>query len=335
MIFNYQEISQDLLNNLSKREREIIARRFGFKKESKETLQEIGGDFGITRERVRQIEIAGLAKLKVKVDQKSPAFQFFLNQFKSSGKLRKEAVLLGVLSPDLSFKNYVSFLLFLGEPFERFNENNDFHSLWTIDRKALEVAAKVVKTAAKKIEKKGKLVEDRELEFLLEIDPVVLFSSLEVSKKIKKGPQGLWGLNDWPEVNPRGIRDKAYIIFNREKKPLHFREVANLIDASGLFVSRGKKTHPQTVHNELIKDNHFVLVGRGIYALKEWGYEPGLIKDIVVKVLKEAKHSLSREEIIEKVLKQRVVERNTILLNLRNKKLFVKDSKGNYKLRRG
>ena len=52
---------------------------------------------------------------------------------------------------------------------------------------------------------------------------------------------------------------------------MHFKEVAEAI--SKTF---GKKTHYATCHNELIKDSRFVLVGRGMYALAEWGYQAGI-----------------------------------------------------------
>jgi DNA-directed RNA polymerase delta subunit len=151
---------------------------------------------------------------------------------------------------------------------------------------------------------------------------------LEISKKILKNTDNQFGLKEWPEINPRGIKDKAYFIFKKEKKPLHFSEVVSLINRMS-FVSN-KKTNLKTVHNELIKDPRFVLIGRGVYALREWGYEPGFVKDVIVKILQEEKRPLSKEEIVKKVLERRLVKENTILLHLRDKNLFLKDSTGKY-----
>jgi hypothetical protein len=128
---------------------------------------------------------------------------------------------------------------------------------------------------------------------------------------------------------------------------LHFTEVANLIDeflspkktsefsvvaasATAAAVPLAKKTNFQTVHNELIKDARFVLVGRGVYALKEWGYEPGTVKDVISQVLKKAKQPLSQDEVLKRVLSQRLVKESTILLNLGNKKCFLKSENGRY-----
>lgn len=331
MIFNYQEISHHLLDNLSDREKEIISRRFGLDQKPRETLQVIGADHGVTRERVRQIERTSLAKLKSKISLQDPAFQFFLNQLETSGKLRKEESLLRVLSPEASFRYDVLFLLFLVDEFERMSENRSFYPFWTIDRNSSGLAKKIDAQVFKKIKSKGRPLESKEIESLVSVEPALLFTVLEVSKRIEKGPNGLWGLNDWPEIHPRGIKDKAFIVFRKENRPLHFRELAQLIDENDAFKGN-RKAHPQTVHNELIKDEQFVLIGRGTYALKEWGYEQGLVKDVIVKVLAKAKKPIPKNEIVERVLKQRKVKRNTIFLNLRDKKLFAKNSNGYYTL---
>jgi len=145
---------------------------------------------------------------------------------------------------------------------------------------------------------------------------------LEISKKIQKNSEGFFGLKEWPEINPKGVKDKAFLVFKKEQKPLHFAQVAQLIDSA----------LPQTVHNELIKDPRFILVGRGIYALREWGYEPGMVKDVILNILKQAKNPLSKEEILQKTLKQRLVKQNTVFLNLSNRKYFLRTGDGRYKI---
>jgi hypothetical protein len=108
--------------------------------------------------------------------------------------------------------------------------------------------------------------------------------------------------------------------------PIHFLDIAKLIEK--LF---NKKAHIATTHNELIKDKRFVLVGRGLYALAEWGYLSGVVKDVIKKVL--SKHGpLPKDEIIQKVLKERFVKENTILVNLQNNRFFKKDKEGRYHL---
>ena len=159
----------------------------------------------------------------------------------------------------------------------------------------------------------------------------VFASCIGISKEIQKNPEGKYGLRNWLEINPRGIKDKAYLVLKKKEEPLHFTQIASLIEET--VFSNQKKVHTATVHNELIKDNRFILVGRGLYALKEWGYETGVVKDIILKSLKQAKRPLTKDEIVDKVLKQRFVKENTVLLNLQNRQYFVRDEKGRYNIR--
>jgi len=133
-------------------------------------------------------------------------------------------------------------------------------------------------------------------------------------------------LAHWPEINPRGAKDKAYVVLKQHGRPLHFREVTDLINQAGLGSSLAQA---QTVHNELIKDPRFILVGRGIYALRDWGYQPGTIKDVISSILNE-NGSLAKDEIVKKVMEKRIAKPNTILINLQNKEYFAKDGQGRY-----
>ncbi|MDI6602747.1 MAG: sigma factor-like helix-turn-helix DNA-binding protein [Patescibacteria group bacterium] len=318
-VFNYQKICQELFKDLSERQKEIILRRFGlpphqgFGERKRETLEAIGRDFGITRERVRQIEKAGFLKIKPKIVKYQKVFQYFSQYLKKYGGLRKEEILL----TDLGGKKQraqIYFLLTISENFVRFGEDKDFYSFWAINSDFFKAAKNTIEVLSEKLRKIGRPLSLKELG--------VLGSYLEISKKILQNADGLYGLKDWPEINPRGVKDKAYLVFKKLGKPLHFKEITKFIEGS----------LSQTVHNELIKDPRFVLVGRGIYALKEWGYERGQVKDVIAKILKE-NGPLTKSEILERVLKQRLVKENTILINLNNKKYFLKDAKGRYQLK--
>ena len=342
MNFNYQKICSEVLGDLPQRQKEILLRRFALsadfvgrrrlrrpKAEASseggvkgETLELIGKSYGITRERIRQIEKEGFLRLKPKIKQYQKIFQYFNKYFEARGGLKKEDILLEQLG-DKNQKPQIYFLLTLGPNFERFGETDDFYSLWTINQDSLKRAKEIIDSLFQKLLKLGKSLTPKELRSFISLKEPILISYLEISKKIQKNEGGLFGLSDWPEINPRGIKDKAYLMFKKEKRPLHFTEVARLLDGSLV----------QTVHNELIKDSRFILVGRGIYALQEWGYYPGQVKEVILKVLKEERKSLTKEEILEKVLKQRLIKENTILLNLSNKKYFFRDSQGKYQVK--
>jgi len=332
MKFNYSKICSDLLHNLPQRGREVILRRFGLEAGERETLEKIGESYGVTRERVRQIQEDAISKIKPGLEKHQPIFDYFSSQINSTGNLRREDFLLNHLGGE-KFQNQVFFLLNLGGQFSRFSENDEHYSFWATAPKASTFAQRVIDSFQKfLIKKKQPLTLENlpfyqifgstfEKETINRLGLQALQSFLEISKKIQQNKEGCFGLADWPEINPRGIKDKAYLVFKKEGKPLHFNKVAKLI---------GESCNSQSVHNELIRDMRFVLVGRGLYALKEWGYKPGVVKDVIIEILKGAKKPLSKEEILEKVLKQRFIKTNTILLNLNNKKYFSKNLRGKY-----
>lgn len=315
MEFNIQTICHStLLQGLPQRTEEVLERRFGLRGE-RETLEEIGAKYGITRERVRQIQDDGLRILEERL--KNPECQKVLKAFaqklKNSGSLRREDALLADLGKGQ--ENYVYFLLTLSPQFQRFSETEDFHTFWTTDKSAFDNAKKSLNSFVMELQRKHQPML---------LPKTVLASYAEISKRVLKGDEGLYGLKEWPEINPRGVKDKAFIVLKKTQKPLHFSEVATLIGHGAL---------KQTVHNELIKDQRFVLVGRGLYALKEWGYTPGIVREVIANVLKTAKKPMEKDMVVDKVLAQRLVKPNTILLNLQNKKYFLKTLEGKYTVR--
>lgn len=334
---NYSQLYQKFTKNLSKKVRDIFDRRFGIKSGETETLESIGKRLGITRERVRQIEEAGFNYVrKNHKESLEDTFSGFTSYFADRGGFKKEDAALGDLAEKKN-RPYVLFLLTLGgSKFLRVAGKKDYNYFWlaspTSDKKVKETLASLVRD----IDSSKRLMTKDEL-FLsfapkYNLSNQALNSYIEISKKIQENKEGKLGLVSWPEIKPRGVRDKAFLVFKKEQKPLHFRQIAELIDGLGYNVS-DKKAHPQTVHNELIKDARFVLVGRGTYALAEWGYFPGTIKDVITKVLKDKQEPVHQDDVVKEVLSQRLVAKNTVLINLNNKKHFSKDTEGKYFLR--
>jgi hypothetical protein len=149
----------------------------------------------------------------------------------------------------------------------------------------------------------------------------IIKTHLRSTKKIKKNLFEEWGLSSWGSVSPKRINDKIYLVLKQANQPLHFTEIAKRINEAKFD---DKVAYPATTHNELILDPKYVLVGRGIYALKEWGYYPGTVSDVITEMLKKSGKPLSRKQITDEVLRQRQVKSSTIYLALMNKKRFKK-----------
>ncbi|MFH1656567.1 MAG: sigma factor-like helix-turn-helix DNA-binding protein [Candidatus Nealsonbacteria bacterium] len=340
MDFNYSKICANLLKELPPKMRDIVERRFGLKKNEKETLEVIGKSYNITRERVRQIEKEAFSKINLNNSDCVKVFQYFNNTIGFFGNVKEEKSLLNVLGDEKNI-NKVFFLLSLSDNFERFSDDEKTYSFWARDKKSVDLAEKVINLTFDQLKKEKKpflldelyLIQKNDIYKILgnNINKNIFNSYIEISKKIQKNNEKEIGLAGWVEINPKGIKDKAYLVLKKQGKSLHFRDVAELIENSPNFSQN--KVHIATVHNELIKDVRFVLVGRGLYGLKEWGYEPGVVKDVILKVLKLAKNPLSKEEILEKVLAQRIVKENTIILNLQDRECFLRNENGKYAIK--
>ncbi len=337
--FKPKIIVKKLLADIPQRGREVLTSRYGLGKTfEKMTLEAIGKKYGITRERVRQIENAALANVrKSKVYKESiTVFESLKKTIANLGGIISEEDFLNHSAPkDKELQNNIFFLLVVGDAFKRSKEDEDFKHRWHIG----DAHAKKVEEALKKLYKSlsdDELLPESEImeRFLKHLEDVnseyrdeeILKRWLSISKKIGKNPLGEWGVTDSKNVSVKGIRDYAYLAIRKHGSPIHFTEVAKAIEK--MF---SKKAHVATTHNELIKDPRFVLVGRGLYALSEWGYINGIVKDVITKIL-DKNGPLNKKEIVDKVMKERYVKENTILVNLQNSKNFKKEKDGKYSL---
>lgn len=333
---NYFQIYTKLTRGLSPKTKDIFDRRFGVKTGQIETLDSIGKRLGITRERVRQIEEAGFNFVrKNNKELLEKTYQELENYFTNAGGLKKESTILFDLGGK-KHQPYVLFLLTMGNQFVRSCEKKDHFDFWSLGEGNEAKVKENLNSLVQDIKNHKQLLTHQDLvanfASKYNFNQNILASYLEISKKIKANKEGKLGLIDWPEIKPRGVKDKAFLVLKNQNQPLHFRKITQLID--GLeYNLPNKKTHAQTVHNELIKDARFVLVGRGLYALGEWGYTPGTIKEVISKILTNKKEGVHQDEIVKEVLNQRIVVKNTILINLNNKKHFTRDENGKYFLR--
>lgn len=334
--FDSTALVKRLLLAAPERARGVLSRRFGIgSTPERETLESIGRRLGITRERVRQIEATGLEAIRASKVFKDAhaAFDEIVRYIEGLGAIVSEEKLLSHLGRDEKARNRFRFFLVVGSAFIRERETNDFVARWHIDH----ATAKKVHEALSRLYsslKDDEVVEEGQLldRFLDELKGVndaykneeILKRWLSLSKNIGSNPLAEWGRAGAPAINVKGVRDYAYLAVKRHGKPMHFSEVARAI--SQTF---SKKAHVATTHNELIKDPRFVLVGRGLYALTEWGYRPGVVREVIREVISE-EGPLKKEEIVKHVKKARFVKDNTILVNLNDQRYFKRMKDGRY-----
>ncbi|MBQ3452623.1 hypothetical protein IJG28_00240 [Candidatus Saccharibacteria bacterium] len=319
------------------REREIVSRRFGLTG-AKETLEQIGEMLSITRERVRQLEKAILIRLQIsaednQIPELAPAEKILVRNLTETGRVSRLADLADKIygrKTTMEERTGIYFIATFAKNLTVIEENDRYYAAVGISDYG---DSRVIKSRVDEIVKLIK--ENKQPMTLDELDnklnyehPDHIKAIASISKQLA-ALNGMWGLSKWPSVNPKNIRDKIFVILESRKEPMHFSDIAREIKESNF---KRKNVTVQAIHNELIKDPRFVLIGRGIYALSTWGYKKGTISDIIKSILEKSSEPLTREEIVKQTLRVRKVKETTILLNLQNKKLFKKVDKNLYTL---
>lgn len=336
--FKPKQVTKRILSGLPDRANKVVVSRFGLgDKTERMTLEAIGQTYGITRERVRQIENAALTLIRKSENYKNEkaTFDELREIVHQLGAIVSEEELLGHVSKDPQVQNHIHLYLTLGDDFTKHKDDEHFKSRWSVSGEISDAVHNALKNLYSNLSD-DELISETDLvnKFLEEVKGLsekyrneeIARRWLSISKSITKNPLGEWGKSTSSNIKTRGIKDYAFLMMRKHGSPMHFREVAKAI--SDTF---NKKTHTATCHNELIKDSRFVLVGRGIYALKEWGYKTGVVRDVIKELIKK-NGPMTKEDIVEQVMKERYLKKNTILVNLQNAKYFKKNKQGLYSI---
>lgn len=337
--FNPSENVSTLLKFLANKEEDVLRRRFGLNGQEKETLESIGQMYQVTRERIRQIESGAIKKIKGLKEFSGISSQMehvITSVLKRNGSIMEENSLIEQLlrfssNNEINY-NCALFILeeLLSTKIKSIHPTLSFKKSWFLPHVSLEFVEQIINKVIEIIKGENKpIVIDQILNKFYakpalnsdkeKIAQDALKSYIHLSQKIDKNPFDEYGLVEWGTINPKRMRDKIYLVLKKEGTPLHFNKITELINKVKFD---NRKAYAPTVHNELILNDDFVLVGRGIYALKEWGYKPGVVADVLVEILKKTKEPLLREELIKRVLEQRIVKKNTIQLALTDKSKF-------------
>lgn len=335
--FKPQKVTKKITAHLRDRAANVVMNRFGLTPDGKKkTLEEIGKKYNITRERVRQIEDAAINLIKKSDIYKAEqaVFDELRQLMYKLGSIVAEHEFLPYISKDKATQNHINFFLVLSDAFKKHREDEHFHARWSVDDSMTDKVHETLRKLYGTLKDEDLIPETEMIKKFFDQmkdvaehyrDAEMAKRWLSMSKVVAKNGLGEWGKASSPNIRTRGVKDYAYLVMRRHGTPLHFKEVADAI--SKTF---GKKTHYATCHNELIKDPRFVLVGRGMYALSEWGYKTGIAREVIQDILKREGQPLSKDEIIKRVMKERYFKKNTILVNLANTKYFKKNKNGLY-----
>lgn len=336
-------IVDNLLLLLSDKEKTVIKKRFNIGGRGRFTLEQIGQDFSVTRERIRQIEKNALGKMRRNVFNTAlkNLHEHVAELVRVHGGLMKRDTLVEKLQevflPNKKFDvSSLDLSLVLHDGLEYIGNTINFYP-YLRDNKLPDYSIKnAANQMVNQLQKYGDVKSlaklHTDLKTLFEdigFDMMKVKSLIDIDKRITLLENDFVGLLEWRHVHPRTLRDKILFILRHERKPMHFTEISRRI-AEADFDTR--RINVQAVHNELIRHDSFVLIGRGIYALSEWGYERGTVSEVVERILGAAKE-LAQEEIIARVLKQRQVKKITIVLALKNNKKFTRIGRKVYRLR--
>lgn len=339
--FKPKQITKKMIVVLPKRNQDVILQRFGLGDFPKRrTLEAIGKNYNITRERVRQLENFSLDYIR-KHDVYSlvkEAAEEMKKRIEERGGIISEEEFLNSLSKDEQTRNHIHFLLVVADEFEKMKESDEFSARWIVDSEKAENVHSILRNLSGQI-KQDDIIPENEIiaqmkkhasEFAAKqnLRDEIIRSWLNISKVVDKNALNEWGFASSTNIRPHGMRDYAFLVIRKHGSPMHFKEVSEKI--TSLF---SKRAHPATVHNELIKDKRFVLVGRGLYALNDWGYGSGTVRDVIKNILKST-GPITKEDLINRALKERYVKENTILVNLQNRKYFNRNKDGKYAVAR-
>lgn len=331
------ELLSALLSYFPERSGRIVHDRYGVNGGTEKTLEEIGQSHGITRERVRQIVDVIMKRVKeiMAREHAHPLVKRVVSVVvEHGGIITIDELLMHIGKGEIDEAKALLSLLpsFPGLKIMKATEKH--HAVVTTAEFSLPKWQHTISLVVAVLEAAEEVQSLEDLYTLYAkkhgnetVNKDVFEALLAPSAEIEKNVFGRYGLAHWSMVRPRGTRERAHLILQVMKKPLHFREIARLIDEHGLYKS-DKKTHPQTVHNELIKDDRFVLVGRGTYALSDWGYRPGTVREVLSSILRDNVEPMSREELLSAVMKVRQVKRSTVIINLNS--FFTKVGKNIY-----
>ena len=304
----------------------VLRLRYGLNDGIPRTLEEVGQRFGITRERVRQIEDKALRRIyhptrRHILDDIARPFQFVLQQ--AGGILRENQIsekisqvtVLGKIDPIGATR----FVLGVTSGLQEIEDG-----IWALKECPLEYFSMVTSAAALRLEKNqsrmryNKLVSEvrRMLESSndaaqREVDTLFIEACLQADPQFEISDDGWCILAKWQ----RSYIDEMVEVLRDKGKPLHFREIASGVEA---LLNGNQEVSEHNIHAVLQRrQDLFVWAGQGTYGLVEWGIQrPTYYVEIISDILEAEGEPLPADEIIRRVEKLRPCKKTSVMMYL-------------------
>ncbi len=332
---------KDIFSDLDNREKEILLRRYGLL-DDEETLAEIGQDYNLSRERIRQIQFQALKKIENFL-QKHSSWNRFLEETKEFLKplgIKKEIKFHQEIKENFKLSDndlrIYRFLCLFSKKIYYSPTDENFYSFYAANEKLYNLARHCLKRIYFSLaehegfypEAKFMSLVIKEFKYHFHHQPNFeeLIDFLTILKKLAKNPFGFWGFVDHRFIAPRSLRDKIYFILKLENKPLHYLEIyrklnqLQKIEDELIPISWRKNYRPNLIKNELIRNDFFSFLGKGVYGLQEWGLTPGSAKDLILEFLKKKK-IIHQEELWHLISSLRPIKKNSFLIYLKEMSL--------------
>ena len=335
MKIDIQKPVDNALKLLKEQQRYIIVSRFELNGKKKQSLQEIADGFQLTRERVRQIQVSAIERLRKDdcVALLSKTIKLLEETLEECGSVATEERICNVCNlANKKERGYARLLLEIGDSFNKQKISKEMNSFWYTSENKKNEAERIISSLNKEI--------FRNVDVIYKYKDVVnlinkvsskniknnkeYVSLLDISLFLKRNKEGEWGHYKNPQISLKGISGYISLVLSNAGEPLHFEEISRRISEL-----KGKKCYLGSCHNELVRSNKFFLVGRGLYVMNGMGYESGTISEVLIKIIKE-NGSITQEKAVEIVKKKKIVKEKSIRQNLLNKKYFTKNKEGKY-----
>ena len=295
---------------ITKREREILKYRIGLEGEYSHTLEEVGTIFGVTRERIRQIEAKTMKKIKlimkvdfINQDQESTAMNmgkgFYEDNYLEEGieNISPESISKAEPdqieeSPSQSQTELVKAISFGSE-----------YKIWDpeINEKIFNLK-EITEESENILEDTFEEISNEDLEENSEYQQNQFYGELEAYRTA-----GYYEYTD-------KLSTVLQYILKRAGKPLYINEITvKCEEIIGISFSINQ------VYNILsAQEETFSWAGPGMYALAEWGYPKYVnsIKNVIVWFIKENARAVTEEEIYEFMLPLYRVKKESIFSTL-------------------